>query len=195
MTTEDLMKLLGDFPEINPSNYGDDDVNALNAWGIAAHTALEALGREVEQWKVDFNEVLIERDQARAQLAALQVDDELPEPAVGFDYDYYEGLIRYEAPVPRFCETSYYTADQLRQAKSKVRAKMVPLEKDAARLDWIQRNLFGHKWNGVVGSGCTTQWSIAPDYRHTTANIKTGDIEIDFRAAIDAAMGITGEPK
>lgn len=69
MTTEDLMKLMGDFPEINPSNYGDDDVNALNAWGIAAHTALEALGREVEQWKVDFNEVLIERDQARAQAA------------------------------------------------------------------------------------------------------------------------------
>lgn len=42
----DFMKLLGDFPEINPANYGDDDVNALNAWGIAAHTAIEELQAE-----------------------------------------------------------------------------------------------------------------------------------------------------
>lgn len=42
----DIMKLLGDFPEINPANYGDDEVNALNAWGIAAHTAIEALQAE-----------------------------------------------------------------------------------------------------------------------------------------------------
>lgn len=173
MTTEDLMKLMGDFPEINPSNYGDDDVNALNAWGIAAHTALEALGREVEQWKVDFNEVLIERDQARAQLAALQVDDELPEPAVGFDYDYYEGLIRYEAPVPRFCETSYYTADQLRQAQAMVRAKMVPLEKDAARyLHICEQDFKDRQW--VDG------FAEFKKARDTT---------------IDAAMGFTGEPK
>lgn len=87
MTTEDLMKLLGDFPEINPSNYGDDDVNALNAWGIAAHTALEALGREVAELKqkmfdeseamvsivqVKYPQALAERDQARAELAAIR---------------------------------------------------------------------------------------------------------------------------
>ena len=49
----DYTKLLSDFPEINPANYGDDEVNALNAWGIAAHTAIEALqaklGDAIEQ--------------------------------------------------------------------------------------------------------------------------------------------------
>lgn len=81
--TTDLMKLLGDFPEINPSNYGDDDVNALNAWGIAAHTALEALGREVAELKLragngysrKIEELIAERDQARAELAAIRATD------------------------------------------------------------------------------------------------------------------------
>lgn len=42
-------KLTDWFPEINPANYDDDEVNALNAWGIAAHTALESLSAEVER--------------------------------------------------------------------------------------------------------------------------------------------------
>ena len=44
----DYTKLLSDFPEINPANYGDDEVNALNAWGIAAHTAIEALQAKLD---------------------------------------------------------------------------------------------------------------------------------------------------
>ena len=43
------MKLLGNFPEINPSNYGDDDVNALNAWGSVAEPALAAGQQALEQ--------------------------------------------------------------------------------------------------------------------------------------------------
>ena len=50
-----------------------------------------------------------------ACLEKLRTGVELPEPEVGFDHDYYDGLIRYEAPVPRFCDMSYYTRDQLLQ--------------------------------------------------------------------------------
>ena len=58
-----------------------------------------------------------------------------------------------------------------------------PLKADAERLNWLQRNLFGHKWNGVMGSGSRTSWEIWSGYRHVTANM-IGDT---FRAAIDAA--------
>ena len=61
-------------------------------------------------------------------------------------------------------------------------------EKDAARLDWLQTKLFTQRWNGAVGQGCLTQWSMAPDYRHSLTTMQTGDIEIDFRGAIDIAM-------
>lgn len=61
-------------------------------------------------------------------------------------------------------------------------------EKDAARVDWLQTKLFTNRWNGVVGKGCFTQWSMAPDYRHSLTTMQTGDIEIDFRGAIDNAM-------
>ena len=61
------------------------------------------------------------------------------------------------------------------------------LREDAQRLDWIEQKLFTQKWNGVVGSDCSTHWGIAPDYRHTVHHMKNGDIKHDFRAAIDAA--------
>jgi hypothetical protein len=55
---------------------------------------------------------------------------------------------------------------------------------DAQRLEWIQRNLFGHKWNGVIDSGSRTRWDIWTGYRHFTMQM-IGDT---FRAAIDNAM-------
>lgn len=58
------------------------------------------------------------------------------------------------------------------------------LERDAGRLDWIQRHLFGHSWNGVIDSGSRTSWSIYSGFRHETAKM-VGDT---FRSAIDAAM-------
>ena len=62
--------------------------------------------------------------------------------------------------------------------------KIDQLQADASRMDWIQRHLFGHKWNGVVGPGGQTRWDVMTGYRHITAKM-TGDT---FRDAIDAAM-------
>lgn len=47
MTATTTPALISGFPELNPRNYTDDDVNALNAWGIAAHAALEAQTTEI----------------------------------------------------------------------------------------------------------------------------------------------------
>jgi hypothetical protein len=73
-----LIELLQDFPEINPANYGDDDVNALNAWGIAAHKAIEALQAENESSKRqhhllidDFRNMQEQRDALAAKLVPL----------------------------------------------------------------------------------------------------------------------------
>ena len=38
-------RLADEFPEINPSNYNDDDVCALNAWGIRAFDALNRIAK------------------------------------------------------------------------------------------------------------------------------------------------------
>jgi len=68
-----------------------------------------------------------------------------------------------------------------------LKAENEALRADAERLYWLQSKLFMKRWNGVVGAGCLTQWSIAPDYRHSLTTMQTSDIEIDFRGAIDAA--------
>ena len=65
---------------------------------------------------------------------------------------------------------------------------------DAKRLDWIRDQLFEHKWNGVVGKGCTVQWAVAPDFRFKQREL-TDDSGIaagDFRRAIDAAINAKG---
>ena len=74
----DYTKMLGDFPEINPANYGDDAVNALNEWGIAAHTAIEALQAECAEHKENAIRnariavsIRAERDQLQAKLDAM----------------------------------------------------------------------------------------------------------------------------
>lgn len=61
----DYTKLMDEFPEINPANYGDDEVNALNAWGIAAHTAIEALQAENERLSAGWNQANQEALQAK----------------------------------------------------------------------------------------------------------------------------------
>lgn len=68
-----------------------------------------------------------------------------------------------------------------------LRAEIAALRKRAeeaeARLAWIERWLFEHKWNGVIDSGSRTYWYIAGNFRHITAKM-VGDT---FEAAIDAA--------
>jgi hypothetical protein len=50
---KDLIELLADFQELNTNNFGVDEVAKLNAWSIAAHTAIEALQRENEALRKD----------------------------------------------------------------------------------------------------------------------------------------------
>ncbi len=122
-----------------------------------------------------------EMDTLRTQLAALQGDDELP-----------------ELPEPTVRSATftaiamYYGADDLqayaRQHAAQVRTKMVPLEKDAARYRWLRmRDWFD-------GPLCVLR---DPQIVLTRASSLGADCPSRDRldAAIDAAMGITGEPK
>ena len=67
-----------------------------------------------------------------------------------------------------------------------LRTRLAEVERDALRLNWIQRHLFGHKWNGVIDSGSQTRWDIWSGYRHITATM----IGNTFSEAIDAAIGV-----
>ena len=76
---KDLIGLLSDFPEINASNYGDDEVNALNAWGIAAHTALEQQAEEITKLKESVSDLRAstetlarERNDLQSKLSAME---------------------------------------------------------------------------------------------------------------------------
>lgn len=111
-------------------------------------------------------EALEERDTARAQLDALQVDGELPELPKPYYTRWDENEVKAYA----------------RQAQAMLRAKMVPLEKDAARLDWYEANA-----THVISVVDT--WYSRAGYLLPMTKRKS------LRAAIDAAMGITGEPK
>lgn len=63
-------------------------------------------------------------------------------------------------------------------------AKRQAAPKDTARIDWIEQQLFGHRWDGVVGSGSRTYWTIQPGWRHVVKNMEG----VSFREAIDKAM-------
>lgn len=65
-----------------------------------------------------------------------------------------------------------------------LRARIAELEKDAARIDAIERHLFSHRWNGVIDSGSRTCWDLVGSWRHVTKNM----VGNTFREAIDAAM-------
>ena len=72
---------------------------------------------------------------------------------------------------------------QLQEENAKQAAQIEALEKDAARIDWLQ-HWFMHSWNGVVGVGSSTIWSLCGDYRSRVAKMKGRK----FREAIDAAI-------
>lgn len=71
----------------------------------------------------------------------------------------------------------------MQQEIDALRTRLAEVEKDAARLNWIQRHLFVHKWNGVIDSGSQTRWDIWGGYRHITATM----IGNTFGEAIDNA--------
>lgn len=94
-----MKDLLSNFPEINPNNYGDDEVNALNAWGIAAHTMLEQQAAEIErlnsrwsEWKDSLNSVMEQRNALQAKLSAMEAVEPVawkcPDCGSGQKYDH-----------------------------------------------------------------------------------------------------------
>ena len=65
-----------------------------------------------------------------------------------------------------------------------LQAENEALRKDAERIDWMEAKLFDRRWNGVLGAGSNSEWSLAGPYRHIASHM-VGDV---FRDAIDAAM-------
>lgn len=92
---------------------------------------------------------------------------------------------RWYKPICQKC-TAPPDAEALRKELEQVRGERDAMEK---RLNWIRRNLFGHKWNGLVDSGSQTKWDIWSGYRHETAKM----IGNTFQDAIDAAIAAQGE--
>ena len=45
----DYTQLIEQFPELNMANYSEDEVSDLNAWGVKAANAIEALQARVEK--------------------------------------------------------------------------------------------------------------------------------------------------
>lgn len=70
MTTPNIEELIADFPEINPANYGDDEINTLNAWGIAAHAALQSQTERIKELEVKAREI----EALRAKMVPLAED-------------------------------------------------------------------------------------------------------------------------
>jgi len=77
-------------------------------------------------------------------------------------------------------------------------AKMVPLEKDAARLDWIQSEYIQVDTFAMPtgGDDADVGWTLKQWHcGERVPRLIHEHFKDDLRAAIDAAMGITGEPK
>jgi hypothetical protein len=55
--------------------------------------------------------------------------------------------------------------------------------RDAERLNWMERELFQRKWDGTIGNPCI--WQMAGPYRHTMQKM----LGSTLREAIDAARG------
>ena len=123
----------------------------------------------------------------KAQLAALQVDDELPESAGKLRSDEFDGHV-FE-PSQGWPFGDLYTADQLRQAQAMVRAKMVPLEKDAARYRILRDDKYQHHEDDVAVADSHFTVYFGEELDAAVDALEARHIEID------AAMGITGEPK
>ena len=81
-----------------------------------------------------------------------------------------------------FCQDCAW---KLAEENAALKAELVEAkDKDRERLDWIAKKFFVASWNGVVGSGCKTNWRIAGDHRHTVELMT----ESTFLDSIDQAM-------
>ena len=190
MTTPNIENLIAKLIAHN-LHYSEQEAAAMVVQSQAERIK-DLESQQVPSWFTDqVQAIQVERDTLRAKLAALQVDDELPEPAL------HRGrFLPYEPryfPTRRMAEKlgftqdpkSYYTADQLRQAQATVRAKMVPLEKDAARYRWLRERYTAVDFDWEE-SGQQAVIFTADDFPIASASCDE---------TIDAAMGITGEPK
>ena len=108
-TTQELLK--SSF-ELNLNNYGPEDVERLNDWAIKAYAALEALQAENAQWRVDFKEMVIERNAELARLAEIEAGASPVEPsqaqppapsdtAITYMTGYSDGREWAPAPIPQ----------------------------------------------------------------------------------------------
>lgn len=121
----------------------------------------------------------------KAQLATLQSDDELPELPVGtLIGEARDGIMRHKVWFSPEALQAY-----ARQAQSMVRAKMVPLEKDAARYRILRDDKYQHHEDDI----CVAD-SYFVSYFGEELDAAVDALEARY-IAIDAAMGITGEPK
>ena len=178
--SQELIELLQDFPEVNPANYGDDDVNALNALGIAAHNAIEALQAENERLKeavAEFKKpgegdslvgtaarilnvkLIQERDALQAEIEELRLANEAFDQRQNWWND---KMVALEAE------------------RDALAAKLVPLEADAERYRWLSHHLFAtaHGYDTTIGI-----------YSSDSRIWINGFASYDMDAAIDAAKG------
>ena len=73
--------------------------------------------------------------------------------------------------------------------------QLAEARKDADRIDWLTGTLFVARWNGVVGSGSRTSWTIPGDWRYTCATMTGNDLRSAIDAAIDASDAVLkGKP-
>ena len=95
-----------------------------------------------------------------------------------------ESMIRSQAAeIERLRENLTVTHDAVEKILLQKAAEIERLKLDAERLDFLEHNLFGKKWNGVIDSGSKTYWQIWSGYQHITHAM----VGHTFRQAIDAA--------
>lgn len=205
MTTPNIEELMGLAEAYAWHSVHGAETNGESVVGAkdALHDALQSQAERIKELEAEVERVLKlhddalawkfslieERDTIRAQLAAMQVDDELPEPVArqfyGSDFQWLNFLDdrHYENTLADggWEIRDLFTADQLRQAQSMVRAKMVPLEKDAGRYG----HLMAYHIHQIAPMFGVSFGSYTPALETITK----------VSAAIDTARGITGEPK
>ena len=207
MTTPNIEELIADLrSRINPAYQNQRGTESyerkLCADALQSQAELiKELESEAEQLRKGHFDVSETAANLRAQLAALQVDDELPElpGPVAARWQSVPGSHNYAgaggcAP-GSFGEDSedLYTTNQAqayaRQAQAMVRAKMVPLEKDAARYRILRDDKYQHHEDDVAVADSHFTVYFGEELDAAVDALEARHIEID------AAMGITGEPK
>ncbi len=208
MKTPNIEELIADLKMYAGDNgyghidYADTMRNAADALTAQAERIKE-LQEMVRRAVINFDEAEDERDTLRAQLAALQGDDELPDPKYIYHFDPTAAdgeddlfVFSESGPVDKDCShcERLYTADQLRQHAAQVRAKMVPmtvLELVSAEYnEWIRFHAAGGDYDEFLRKklGCTH----CKEYRDATGERVLPSCKCSQKRA---AHGITGEPK